>query len=324
MLRRCLLGATILVAGLLALPVVAAADPPGPTDFLTEIVSPPIDGLEATIVGGDSFLMLSVAPGTTVEVAGYQGEPFVEFAPDGEVRENRASPSYHVSQSKDGSTGALPAGVSADAEPAWTVVATDGEYAWHDHRTHWMGGDPPGSPGDIVWRGEVPLVVDGTPRTLQVETTWLPRASAAPALVGGVVGLVLGVALLTGYRRVGVGVLVAAAGAGVVVGLVQYFSVPAVTAPEWTLWVLPATALGAAALALWQSGLVGAALQAVAGIELVLWALPRRSGLTAAILPTDAPHWLDRAASAGAGVVGLLAAGAALMSLISVVTRPPA
>ncbi len=60
-----------------------------------------------------------------------------------------------------------------------------------------------------------------------------------------------------------------------------------------------AVAFGAAA---WVLGPTpgGHAAAAIAGLELAVWALDRRAGLTKAVLPTDAPYWLDRAVTAGA------------------------
>ena len=48
----------------------------------------------------------------------------------------------------------------------------------------------------------------------------------------------------------------------------------------------------------------------VAGAQLVVWGLVKRDGLTAALIPTDAPAWLDRLATAWA-----LTGGAALTAL---------
>ncbi len=50
--------------------------------------------------------------------------------------------------------------------------------------------------------------------------------------------------------------------------------------------------------------LVSHALVVLAGLQLVLWVFVRRDGLTKALLPTDAPFWLDRGVTAAAAVVG--------------------
>lgn len=143
----------------------ALADPPGPTDFGSEVVEiePALGGFEIEIVGGDSFVLLSVDAGVTAEVVGYQGEPYLRFLGDGTVEENAASPSKYLNEDRY-AAGALPATANAAAAPDWQVVGRDGSYAWHDHRTHWMNPlDPPGlGPGDQIAEGVVPLVVEGT------------------------------------------------------------------------------------------------------------------------------------------------------------------
>lgn len=326
--RLAALGALLGLGGVIASPTVAWADPPGPTDFESVLVGDAPPGIEVEIIGGDSFLQMTVDDGVEVHVEGYQREPFLEFLADGTVRENRASPSYWLSRSKDGAP--VPTGYTADSPPEWVSVATDGTYAWHDHRSHLMGA-PVGERGDVVADGKVYLTIDGVPTTLVFETTWLPAASPLPALVGAIAGLAAAVSALFVGRSVraaqekslaAVGT-VASAAAGVI-GLVQFLSVPRVTGPAWSLWLLPATALLASLAALRWRGPTGDALRAVAGVELVLWFLPRRGGLTAAVLPTDAPFWLDRAVSAGAVSVGVIVAGAALLSLVATITAPPA
>ena len=50
----------------------AAADPDGPTDYETIVVAvePAAEGVTATVIGGDSFVMLTVTPGVSVDVIG--------------------------------------------------------------------------------------------------------------------------------------------------------------------------------------------------------------------------------------------------------------
>jgi hypothetical protein len=55
-----------------------------------------------------------------------------------------------------------------------------------------------------------------------------------------------------------------------------------------------------------------------------VWGFVKRDGLTAAIVPTDAPFWLDRFATASALVGGVLLAGLALWSLFAVPAAPDA
>lgn len=329
---RALAGAALALLAVIAAPASAFADPPGPTDFESTVVAvePPADGFTATIIAGDAFFALAVEPGVRVTVAGYQGEPYLEFEPSGEVRENRNSPTYFMNRTKGGDD--VPAGVNADTAPNWVVVATDGNYAWHDHRTHWMGGTPQGERGAIVARGTVPILLDEAPVDVRVDTRWLAPASPAPAIAGAALGGVVAVGYVLARRRAGIAADVALAVAAVlalVVGFVQFRSVPGVTGPSPFGWVLPGTALVAAVAGAvaarrpaWSLLALGA--HALAGIELAIWAVGRRAGLLAAILPTDGPYWLDRGATTAVGVVGGAAAGLAVVRLVELVTRPVA
>lgn len=71
----------------------AGADPPRPTDYRSQVlgVSPPTDAISIQVVGGDSFLELTVHHGE-VFVLGYRGEPYLWFAQGGSVFENQRSP----------------------------------------------------------------------------------------------------------------------------------------------------------------------------------------------------------------------------------------
>ena len=73
---------------------VAHADPAVPTDYATEIVGiePATPSIDVGVVGGDSFVELTVERGTDVVVLGYWGEPYLRFNSDGTVDENRRSP----------------------------------------------------------------------------------------------------------------------------------------------------------------------------------------------------------------------------------------
>lgn len=317
----------------LALPAgIAAADAAGPTDYLTRIVGvdPAAPQVHARIVGGDSFLLLRVDAGTEVEVLGYRSEPYIRFLADGTVQENRASASFFVSRSRLGSE--LPSDFDASAEPDWHDVGTSGEYAWHDHRTHWMGdGRPPGKrPGDVILRQDIELVVDGAPVTLTVESVWMPAPSGVPAWLGRIVGVPVG--LLAGFggrirwRAAPALVLALLATA---VGAWQYRSLPAQTGPRVVWVLLPAVAaasLAAVCVLHWRrrAVLTAHALMLLGGVNLVLWGWMRRDGLSKAILPTHAPGWLDRAATAAAATSGVLLAAAGLVALVRTVLSPAA
>lgn len=316
-------------------PGIAAADPPGPTDFETTIVAvePPVDGVTVSIVAGDAFVLLEVEQGIEVHVPGYQKEPYLEFLASGEVRENRRSPTYYASREKDGAE--VPAGVTAESTPEWVTVANDGRYAWHDHRTHWMGGEPRGRPGDVILESSFGFVADGRDVEVRVRTTWLESASPWPWILGAVAGALVGAlhvlarrARQAHWRRWADVPTAVAAASALAIAVIAHRSVPAVTGPPAMAWVVPLTALLAAALAAVLAARPATVLYALgarllAGAELAVWTFTRRDALTAAILPTDAPFWLERAVTAAAGATGSVVAVAALVPLIGWLTRPP-
>ncbi len=82
----------------------AAADAAGPSDFRSEVtgIVPAVEGVEAEIRGGDSFLELTVDEGHTVIVEGYTGEPYLRFQPDGTVERNRLSTATYLNDDRKG------------------------------------------------------------------------------------------------------------------------------------------------------------------------------------------------------------------------------
>jgi hypothetical protein len=304
-------------------PTPAIADSAGPTDYRSAVVGidPPTPSIQVSIVGGDSFVLLRVDPGVVVEIMGYQNEPYLRFADDGAVFENQRSPATYINGSRYGG-GAVPDGADADAEPDWAEVAGPGtgEYAWHDHRAHRMEtGDPAGAErGDQILDEVLSIVVDGNAVEVRIESIWMPAPSPWPAVLGVIAGaIVVAVALLAPWRRAWGIVLVGTGGIAAAIGWIGYASLPDSTDPRVVWWLLPvlAVAFGAAALVLGPTP-GGHAAAAIAGLELAVWALDRRAGLTKAVLPTDAPYWLDRAVTTGAFTVGVAATAAAVLGLL--------
>ena len=190
----------LFVASFAITPGVAAADPAGPTDYLSEVVEidPDSGGFEIEVIGGDSFVLLTVAEGVAVDVVGYSGEPYLRFLSDGTVEENRLAPSKYLNDDRY-ARDEVPEHADARAAPDWVVVARDGSYAWHDHRTHWMNEVPPPGrgPGDRVAEGVVPLLVDGAEVDISVVSVWQPPPSLWPVTGGFTTGLLLaGLALV--------------------------------------------------------------------------------------------------------------------------------
>lgn len=314
--------ALILIAAiaLLAPSDVARADPPGPTDYRTTVlaIEPDTPAISVEMIGGDSFVQLTVDRGTEVIVLGYNSEPYLRFGADGTVEENRQSPTVAANEDRFGSVSS--AAGDPTAPPEWTAVAHDGTYAWHDHRAHWMSeDDPPGyERGDRIQDGEIDLEVDGQPVRVLVTTTWLEAPSNVPLATGAIVGVFAFLIVLSTGRRIA-WALIAAGAAAAATGWVQVESVPSVTGPSDMAWILPVAAAASALLAVVLGrSVVSHALVLLAGIELALWVVLRRDVLTRAVIPTDAPYWLDRAVTSGAAVVAALVVVASTIAMFRV------
>jgi hypothetical protein len=297
---------------------VAHADPAQPTDYATEIVGvePATPAIAVGVIGGDSFIELAAERGTEVVVLGYWGEPYLRFNSDGTVEENQRSPTVAENESRyGGSSSTNPA--DANAASQWAQVASDGSYAWHDHRAHWMSLDPPpGERGDEVMTGVIPLQVDGSDVKVSVAVTWEQVPSRVPIVAGAIVaGFAVLIVLSARHRVAWLLIVTGAAAAGI--GWWQVVSVPAETGPSSISWLLPAVAAAAAVVAVTLgNSLASHALVAVSGIQLALWAFLRRDGLVRALLPTDAPFWLDRGVTAAAAVVGVAGVVAGLLGML--------
>jgi hypothetical protein len=286
---------------------VAHADPAVPTDYSTMIVGiePATPTIDVDVVGGDSFIELAAEPGTEVVVLGYWGEPYLRFNADGTIDENLRSPTRVQNESRYGGSSTAGSTATAGGESQWAQVASDGSYAWHDHRAHWMSPQPPvGERGTEVLTGVVPLQVDGTDVRVSVAVFWEREPSRVPVVGGAVIGgFAVLIALSARHRIAWVLAITGAAAAGI--GWWQYVSVPPETGPSSIAWLLPAVAAASAVVAVTLGrSLVSHALVVLAGLQLVLWVFVRRDGLTKALLPTDAPFWLDRGVTAAAAVVG--------------------
>ena len=326
-IRRLIVGvvAGLGLAGTAASPVFA--DPPGPTDYQSEVrsIAPETPTIEVGIVGGDSFVELRVEPGVDAMVIGYEGEDYLWFRPDGVVLENQNSPATYLNANRYGNDG-VPATARADADPRWEQVATGGYWAWHDHRAHWMQSARPFGleAGDQILEAVIPIVVDGETVEVTVISTWQPAPSPFAMWLGVVAGLGVGVGawFLRGGRIPAIAASVPLVVLAVVVGAAQYLSLPGATEPRpiWIVLPLIAAVSAAAGLLLAVRGMRFAADAAMllVGVELAVWVFMKRDGLGAAIVPTDAPFWLDRFTTAAALVGGVVLVAIAIWSLFVV------
>jgi hypothetical protein len=302
--RRALQLALAMVAALavLAVPGVASADAaqPGGTKSVIDKLNPPTEGVRLEAVGGDAFLELTVEPGREVVVMGYQGEPYLRVTPEGTVEQNRLSPAVGLNTARFG--GDVQNGADSLAPPDWEEIGNDGRVAWHDHRSHWMlEQDPTAAPDGVIIEFTIPLEVDGervlaTGRLLLVDQglPWAPFVAVA-------------VAIGTWFLVPGLGApLILAAGA--MLASASSWTSWSVNPPEasarpWAL-VLALAALLLAVIGYWRTRRAPSAanvsdpfvLAAVAA--LVGWWVFRIPWFTSAVIPTIAPMWFDRAATA--------------------------
>lgn len=289
-----------MAAVLFAVPLPAVADSARPSNYRSEVTSiePFTEGVVAEVVGGDAFLQVRVERGVSVEVPGYEGEPYVRIDAEGIVEVNRNSPTYWVNEDRFG-VRPVPEGASADAAPDWERVGSGGVYGWHDHRIHWMSPEPPpavepAAPAEIFdW--VVPLIVDGSPVQILGTLEWLPNTGPIPwaLLVAAAAGAVLVRSML----------LLVGAVAATTVGFAQMADSPLGPGGELLSWAPPVAALLLSGAALRRKGrhlLLGAT-----AAVLLAWVATRLGALWMPSLPTALPTWLERAATALAAGTGL-------------------
>lgn len=290
----------------------AAADAAKPGDFTSEVTSvePDPGGFTVETAGGDSFLALTVDEGTEVVVLGYEGEPYLRFSADGTVEQNLNSPATYINNDRYGANDLAPArlqGVDVTAlEPEWEEVASDGSFAWHDHRTHEMRPDAPVARGESYgWSAPVVLEVDGTTVEVNGEITYVDDVSPllwfALALVVGL-GLVLLAGRLPEVAPPALVALVSALAAAV--AWLGYAGLPSASEPSFVPVVvgLIALVLGVVAVAVERVRTVGLL---SGGVFLATWAVFRIGVLSNPVLPTTVPFALDRLTTALALGVGV-------------------
>lgn len=300
------------------------ADPAGPTDYRTEIVSidPPTPAIAVEMIGGDSFMNLELVTPAEVIVIGYRGEPYLRFDPSGEVYENRRSPSAWLNQERYGS-GQPPDYTDPEADPQWLLVGDSGRYAWHDHRSHWMSEIRPlgRSAGDVVLEATVPITVDGQPVIISVSSAWLVGPPVWPLIAGIALGAGVAAFALRHQRSPRLVSASIMAGVTLVFGLVAYRSVPSETQPSPLLWLLPLIALVAAVIAFAVRNRLATTvyldgLSCAAGATLLYWGISRFEALRRALIPSDAPDTLDRLVIVSTLVVGAVLAAQSLVGLL--------
>jgi hypothetical protein len=306
---------------LLLTPTVALADPAGPTNWESVITSiePDAGKFEVRSLGGDAFLQLVAAPGTEIVVPGYDGEElYLRYDADGTVHLNQRTRTHYQNEDRYGADpNEVPANIGKDAPPDWTVVATGGSYAWHDHRIHWMSPkslppaiDPAGGPQSMEWSEPIVLLVDGEEVLIHGELRWYPDTSPAPA--GGAALIAFVGVLALGWRKPALGI-VGGVGAAALIALATALpanvGLPTGVQGQPLQLILPAVGL----LALVAGHLTrnrspfALAIAGAGGLTLVAWGLTQSQAITAPILPSG-PASLVRVAVGLAVGAGLAAA----------------
>ena len=205
--------AAVALSGLVAIQAVAAAAPAyahqGDPNFRSTVtaISPPAAGVEAEVANLDDRLVLTSNGGHTVEIEGYEGEPYARILPDGTVQLNTLSPAYYLNEDRFAEAD-VPETADAEAPPRWETVSSSGRLEFHDHRIHWMA---QGTPPQVTDEGErtkvfdwtVPIAVDGEPASVEGELFWVPDDSGFPvaAIVGLAAFALASIALVVFVRR---------------------------------------------------------------------------------------------------------------------------
>jgi len=305
------------IVGTLAMSIVALtagpafADAAEPTSYRSVVtqIDPLPEGVTIEIVGGDAFLSIAATGGHSVLVPGYFNEPYLRIDPDGSVLLNTKSPARYINQDRYGLTD-IPDGVDADAAPEWEVVGTGGQFAWHDHRVHWMSPSrPPTVSGDrvqLVFPWTIPVFIDGVETEVSGELFWFPPTNPVAPVLIGIVGLLPLLAWRPG-RLLPVAVTTTGVGAVVIaVAVAQFAATPEFDRGFPVAVIFPALAVAAGVGALWLGSiqLRTWAVLGVGGLALLWWTATISAALTAPVLPSALPVTLERGAVALAGWVG--------------------
>jgi hypothetical protein len=233
-----------------------------------DAIAPEPTGFVIEVIEAGRRLELRYLRGQPVIVRGYDGEPYLRVGPDG-VEENLQSPATYVNRTMSG-TAPLPDGLQPDGPPRWRRSGSEPVARWHDHRTHWMGAEPPDAvradPSLVLnisdW--ELDVVQGDTVHRVTGRLDWVPGPSATAPLVGATfLGLVpVALALWAGpraSRRRPVTVAVAAM-LGALIAIDVYHLLGIVTEIRGGSALARFFSVGYASIVAWLLGLAGAAL----------------------------------------------------------------
>jgi hypothetical protein len=189
----------VAVGGALLLPVAPASAHQGNPNFRSDVggMSPATEGVTIDVLNRDDRLLLTNRSDKTIEIKGYEGEPYARVLPDGTVQVNRNSPATYLNEERDGDV-PVPPNATAGAPVAWQTENKTGKFEWHDHRFHWMGtGTPPAvkdtSKTTKVNDWSIPIAVDGAAGAITGTLWWTPQEDSGPpiAALAGLIALAL-------------------------------------------------------------------------------------------------------------------------------------
>lgn len=195
---------------LLLLPVASASAHQGNPNFRSDVrqLTPATDGVTIEVLNRDDRLLLTNRSDQTVEIEGYEGEPYARVLPDGTVEVNRNSPATYLNEERDGDV-PVPPNAKKGAPVQWQTQSKTGKFEWHDHRFHWMGTGTPPAVKDTskltkVNDWSIPVQVDGRTGAITGTLYWTPKDDAG-APIGAIVALaalaVIGVGFVVFVRR---------------------------------------------------------------------------------------------------------------------------
>ena len=274
-----------------------AVQPRDTVSVIESIVPALPEGVSLSIVGSDTFVRLETN-GVSVEVPGYEGEPYLQIDTNGVVQINDGSVTTLLNSERYGNVDY--SSFEASLTPLWRTISTDGIAMWHDHRSHWMS---PIKPAVIDEKGTVqsfviPLVVNG--ENVSVKGTLYLREKASIAWwVFGFVALLLAVGLSIAQRKAFFASVVVVSLMGIIVGALEYYGLPhgARITPVLVLFSAAAGVIAVAALAKRfrkNGSLVAISLNAGAGATLVITAWLCIDQVRAAYVPGLDNAWLAR------------------------------
>ncbi len=292
-------------------------------------VQPEVAGLEVRVIDAGSSLELVNRTGGDVVVLGYEGEPYLRIGRDG-VYVNTRSPAGYLNQDRRGRT-EVPDEADPRAEPRWERMGDGPSARWHDHRSHWMGGeDPPAVQADpgrrhvINEAWEVDLIVGDRPVTVTGDLTWIPGPTPWPwVTLAAIAAVVVAAASWTRHWRVVLTAALAAlvVGAGLdAAGVWRATAQPGLTKASELLAPILCTTLGVAGLVVVRRAprdglaMIGGA---AAGFAL-LFGVASLDWLSRSQLPTTLAPGLARATVAMALGAGIGCIAVALRGLLGV------